>query len=142
MYYKSNNSIEGFELNADIHDLARDGAMTEASYNIINETIKDYKNALAEENETSLHATSTHMNYIFFILVIMITIIMIILNFTNPDIVSAEILIAYIIFLVLIIIISSNYFSVNFEPINRIFRIFLGNSGSRNIFQSPGYKAS
>ena len=75
MYYKSNNSIEGFKLNAEIYDLAKDGAMTEASYNIINQTIKDYKNALAEENETSLHATSTHMNYIFFILVIMITII-------------------------------------------------------------------
>ena len=55
---------------------------------------------------------------------------------------TAEILIGYLIFLVLIIFITSNYFNVDYGPLNKFLRLHLGNAGSRNIFQTPGYSAN
>ena len=117
-------------------------ALPDASLNEVNDNLRELKNVLAQENETSLETKSTFITYLFFIIILIITSIMIILNFIKPDIVTAEILIGYLIFLVLIIFITSNYFNVDYGPLNKFFRLHLGNAGSRNIFQTPGYSAN
>ena len=117
-------------------------ALPDASLNEVNDNLRELKNVLAQENETSLETKSTFITYLFFIIILIITSIMIILNFIKPDIVTAEILIGYLIFLVLIIFITSNYFNVDYGPLNKFFRLHLGNAGSRNIFQTPGYSTN
>ena len=117
-------------------------AMPDASLNEVNNNLKEFKNVLAQENETSLETKSTFITYLFFIIILIITSIMIILNFIKPDIVTAEILIGYLIFLVLIIFITSNYFNVDYGPLNKFLTLQLGNAGSRNIFQTPGYSTN
>lgn len=116
--------------------------LTDASFNDVSNNLKEFKNVLAQENETSLETNSTFITYLFFIILLIITSVMIILNFIKPDIVTAEILIVYLIFLVMIIFTTSNYFNVNYGPLNRFLRIDLGNAGSRNIFQTPGYSTN
>lgn len=117
-------------------------ALPDASLNEVNDNLRELKNVLAQENETSLETKSTFITYLFFIIILIITSIMIILNFIKPDIVTAEILIGYLIFLVLIIFITSNYFNVDYGPLNKFLRLHLGNAGSRNIFQTPGYSTN
>lgn len=108
----------------------------------VNNNFDELKNVLAQENETSLENTSTFIIYIFFIILLIISSVIIILNFIKPDIVTPEILIGYIIFLVLIIFITSNYFNVDYGPLNKFLTLHLGNAGSRNIFQTPGYSTN
>lgn len=126
---------------ASTRDRFTENLLNDASINELDMTLDEYKNTLAQNNESSLQTTSTYIIYLFFILVLIITAIMITLNIIKPDIITAETLIGYIIFLVLIIFVTSNYFNVDYGPLNKFLNVHLGNAGSRNIFQNIGYSA-
>ena len=122
-------------------DMFTENLLNDASLNEIDFTIDEYKNTLAQNNESSLQTTSTYIIYLFFILVLIISVIIITLNIIKPDIITAETLTGFIIFLVLIIFVTSNYFNVDYGPLNKFLTFHLGNAGSRNIFQNIGYSA-
>ena len=115
--------------------------ISDASFSNFSKNLIDYKISLAQQEESKLNTKSLFSKYIFLLLIVIITIIMVILNITNSDIVTAEILISYIIFLVLVIFVTSNYFNVDYGPLNKFLMLDLGSAGNRNIFKSPGYKA-
>lgn len=101
------------------------------TYLTYTQSLDDYKQSLAQQEESSMETISTYMKYFMLIIVIVITLIMFFLNMTNPDIVSAEMMIGYIVFLIVIIFITSKYFNVDYGPLNRMFSVELGEAGSR-----------
>ncbi len=111
-------------------------SISDISKNLNTELIKDYKNELAIENESSLNTKSITMQYLILIVIFIISVIMIILNITNPDIITAEILTGYILLIILIIFITSRFFNVDYGIFNKFFTLHLGSAGSRNNFES------
>lgn len=101
------------------------------TYLTYTQSLDDYKQSLAQQEESSMETISTYMKYFMLIIVIVITLIMFFLNMTNPDIVSAEMMIGYIVFLIIIIFVTSRYFNVDYGPLNRMFSVELGEAGSR-----------
>ena len=119
----------------------KQNSVSNSSYADFSKNLYNFKMAIAEEQESKMDTTSTYIKYLLLIVIIIITVIMFFLNITNPDIVTAEVLISYIIFLVLLIFFTSNYFNVDYGPLNKFLSLHLGNAGDRNVFQSIGYSA-
>ena len=127
---------------AEVYNHILQNTISDSSYADFSANLYNFKLSSAQENESGLATISTYIKYLFLIVIIIVTVVMIFMNITNPDVVTAEILISYIIFLVLLIFVTSNYFNVDYGPLNKFFSLHLGNAGDRNVFQSLGYSAS
>ena len=127
---------------AEVYNHILQNTISDSSYADFSANLYNFKLSSAQQNESGLATISTYIKYLFLIVIIIVTVIMIFMNITNPDVVTAEILISYIIFLVLLIFVTSNYFNVDYGPLNKFFSLHLGNAGDRNVFQSLGYSAS
>ena len=103
----------------------------EMSYDEYNNSLGDYEISAARQQESGMETDSTYMKYFMLIIVVIMTLIMFFLNMTNPDIVTAEIIIGYIVFLLIILFLTSQYFNVDYGPLNRMFSMQLGDAGSR-----------
>ena len=134
-------SFEDSNYLGQVFNTFKQNSITDSSYADFSKNLYNFKMAIAEEQESKMDTTSTYIKYLLLILIIIITVIMFFLNITNPDIVTAEVLISYIIFLVLLIFFTSNYFNVDYGPLNKFLSLHLGNAGDRNVFQSIGYSA-
>ena len=135
-------SFQGDNYLAKVYNNILQNTISDSSYADFSANLYDFKLSTAQENESGLATTSTYIKYLFLIVIIIVTVVMIFMNITNPDVVTAEILISYIIFLVLLIFVTSNYFNVDYGPLNKFFSLQLGNAGDRNVFQNLGYSAS
>lgn len=127
---------------AKVYNNILQNTISDSSYADFSANLYNFKLSSAQENESGLATISTYIKYLFLIVIIIVTVVMIFMNITNPDVVTAEILISYIIFLVLLIFVTSNYFNVDYGPLNKFFSLQLGNAGDRNVFQNLGYSAS
>lgn len=113
--------------------------VSDASLSNFDASMDEYRFTLAEENESSLNNKSIFVKYLFLTIVLIITVIIIVLHIVSPSIVTPEILTSYIIFLVIIIFITSNYFNVDYGPLNKFFLLDLGTPGNRNVINKIGY---
>lgn len=132
-------AFEGDNLLNVIFNSINDNTIETNTINEIKDNLGTYKNILAESNESSLNTQSKFLQYLLFLVVLIITVIIIIISITNPDIISSEMLVGYIIFLALVLFVTSNYFNVDYGPLNKFLTLHLGNAGDRSVFVDNNY---